>query len=65
MDSVFCSHKKIIINHLKPDDCVQTNDYYQTEIAAWNYRIIIIRQEYLKPYNCVQIICIENSYLKL
>ena len=36
-------------------------------MVTWSYycllKIIIII--YLKPYNCVQIICIKNSYLKL
>ena len=26
--------------------------------------IMIIIISYLKPYNCVQIICIKNNYLK-
>ena len=38
-------------------------------IVTWSsnclLRIIIIIISYLKPYNCVQIICIKNSYLKL
>ena len=42
---------------------MQTNDYYQIEIITWSHIIISIRQEYLKPYNCVQIICIRWKYL--
>ena len=34
------------------------NDYYYTEMIIWNHTIIGIRQEYLKPYNRVKIICI-------
>ena len=41
------------------------------KIVTWSYNgllsiiIIIIIISYMKPYNCVEIICIKNSYLKL
>ena len=35
----------IISSNLKSYDCVQTNDYYQIEINAWNHIIISIRME--------------------
>ena len=38
-----CLLRIIIISSLKPTNCVQTNDYYQTEIISWNHLIIIIR----------------------
>ena len=37
--------------------------YYLIEIISWNHIIISIKGEYLKPYNCVQIICIWQEYL--
>ena len=49
----------IIINCLKPYNCVQTNDYYWIEIITWNHIIINIRLEYLKPYNYVEIFWIR------
>ena len=51
---------KITISYLKPyANCVQTNDYYYIETITWNHIIICIRQEYLKPSNCVKNICIR------
>ena len=32
-------------------------------MITWNHEIISIRKEYLKPYNCVQIIWIRLEYL--
>ena len=47
---------RIIIIDFKLYNCVQTNEL---EIATWNHIIISIRLEYLKLYNCVQIICVR------
>ena len=38
---------RIIISHLKPFNCVQTNYYNQIEIFTWNNSVISIREEYL------------------
>ena len=48
-----------MVSYLKPYNYVQTKDDYDIEIISWNHIIIRIRQKYLKPYNCVQIICIR------
>ena len=48
-----CLLRIIIISY-----CVQTNEYYQIEIIAWNYIVISFRVEYLKQYSYAQIICI-------
>ena len=42
---------------------LQTHDYHWINIISRNYTIIIIKYEYLKPYNCVRIICIDFEYL--
>ena len=40
-----------------------TNNHYKIGIITWN-EIIVYRlfEEYLKPYNCVQIVCINNAF---
>ena len=37
---------------------MKTNDGSWIEIITWNHKIISVRLEYLKLYNCVQNICI-------
>ena len=44
---------------IKLYNCVQTNNYHQGDIISWKHKIINFRREYLKPYNCVEIICIK------
>ena len=58
-----CFIRIIIISYLKPYNCVQTNNYYFIDIITWNFVTISIRQEYYKPYNRVEIICIGEEYL--
>ena len=38
---------------------VQKNDDYHIKIITWNYMTLNVRLEYLKPYTCVQIICVR------
>ena len=35
----------IIINYLKPYNCVQTNKNFQTEIITWNNIIVSINEK--------------------
>ena len=47
---------------------MQTNDYSLVEIIIWSHMIIIIIIiwfEYMKPENCVHIICIRLEFFKL
>ena len=47
--------------HLKLFNCEQANDYYPIEMITWK-NIIVYRiwEEYLKPYEFVQIISVSS-----
>ena len=57
------SGKYVLSAHLDDDDDELLLEaiivYWELLLVTWNHIIISITLEYLKPYNCVQIICIR------
>ena len=49
----------IFIRHLKPQNRVQINDYYQTGMITWNNIIVNISREYKKLCNWAEIFYIR------